>query len=152
MKQRCLNFFLFIHFQLLHLNFSLWLTKRHDIKTYNLLTTPRRRAGGSGSIVPRIHNLGTIWNSRYIENLSCATFGIRVIHLRYNEVRFLLRPVIFCLHFYLAQFVVSLVQRIPVGAGSFSLGHGVQTDSRANPPSYPMGIGRSFPGYKEAGG
>jgi len=41
--------------------------------------------------------------------------------------------------------------RFPVGAGNFSLLHRVQTGSEANPASYPMGTGGSFPGGKAAG-
>jgi hypothetical protein len=40
--------------------------------------------------------------------------------------------------------------QVPVGS-RISLFHIVQTSSRANPASYPMGTGRSFPGGKAAG-
>jgi hypothetical protein len=40
--------------------------------------------------------------------------------------------------------------RLPVGARNFSH-HSVQNGSRAQPVSYPMGIGISFPGVKAAG-
>jgi hypothetical protein len=39
----------------------------------------------------------------------------------------------------------------PGGAGSFSLRHRVQTDTRPHPASYPMGTGGSFPGNKADG-
>jgi hypothetical protein len=39
--------------------------------------------------------------------------------------------------------------RVPVGQ-EFSLLHVVQTGSEANPASYPMGTGGSFPGGKAA--
>jgi hypothetical protein len=41
--------------------------------------------------------------------------------------------------------------RFPVGAGNFSLRHGVQNGSGAHPASYSMGTGISFPGGKAAG-
>jgi hypothetical protein len=40
--------------------------------------------------------------------------------------------------------------RFPAGAGNFSLHHRVQNGSRAQPASYPMGTGGSFPGGKAA--
>jgi hypothetical protein len=40
--------------------------------------------------------------------------------------------------------------RIPAGAGNL-VRHRVQTGSGAQPAFYPMGIGGSFPGSKEAG-
>jgi hypothetical protein len=41
--------------------------------------------------------------------------------------------------------------RFPAGFGNFSLRHSVHTVSGANPASYPMGTGGSFPGGKAAG-
>jgi hypothetical protein len=41
--------------------------------------------------------------------------------------------------------------RFPEGAGNFSLHHHVQNGSGAQPASYPMGTGGSFPGGKAAG-
>jgi hypothetical protein len=41
--------------------------------------------------------------------------------------------------------------RGPAGAGNFSLHHRVQTGSRIQPASYPMGTRGSFPGSKTAG-
>jgi len=41
--------------------------------------------------------------------------------------------------------------RFPGGAGNFSLHYYVQNGSGANPASYPMGTGGSFPGGKAAG-
>jgi hypothetical protein len=41
--------------------------------------------------------------------------------------------------------------RFPAGAGNFSLHHHVQTDSGAQPASYPMGTRGSFPGVKRPG-
>jgi hypothetical protein len=41
--------------------------------------------------------------------------------------------------------------RFPAGAGNFSLRHHVQTDSGANPASYPVGTADSFPGVKAVG-
>jgi hypothetical protein len=38
--------------------------------------------------------------------------------------------------------------RFPTGGRHFSLLHAVQTDYGANPASYPMGLGGSFPGGK----
>jgi hypothetical protein len=39
----------------------------------------------------------------------------------------------------------------PAGAGNFSLHHRVQNGSGAQPASFPMGTGGSFPGGKAAG-
>jgi len=41
--------------------------------------------------------------------------------------------------------------RYPAGAGNLFLHHRVQNDSGAQPASYPMGTGGSFPGGKAAG-
>jgi hypothetical protein len=41
--------------------------------------------------------------------------------------------------------------RLPAGAGNFSLHHRVQNGSGANPASYAMSTGGSFPGGKAAG-
>jgi hypothetical protein len=41
--------------------------------------------------------------------------------------------------------------RIPAMAENFSVHHHVQNGSGIHPPSYPMGIGSSFPGVKRPG-
>jgi hypothetical protein len=41
--------------------------------------------------------------------------------------------------------------RFPAGAGNFSLHHRVQNASGANPASYPMDTGGSFPEIKQPG-
>jgi hypothetical protein len=69
--------------------------------------------------------------------------------LRLKEIRYKRKGI---------KFLVASVERdrgsmvqFPVEAGNFSLYHRFQTGSGANPASYPMGTGGSFPGGKAAG-